>query len=199
MIAKCDITVEKLRDSCARKGYQFFESGDFNLNLIGIRSDDLTANTFNDIFCVAFKQNGRWVLFTFECTTDPGLYWRKHPMNKLGTAVLVPGQYRGAFMLGTHKGKYPAFVQSKALPVYRDNDLDADVDIAGTIDNGWHGINMHPRAEGLDSDDIGKWSAGCQVIRHYNEHMMVILAAKISEQLYGNRFTYTLLEERDVL
>lgn len=195
---KCDITIAELRKVCERKDYRFFETGDYNLNLIGIRSKDTSANTFNDVFVIAYKQCGRWQLLTFDCTTDPGAYWRKNPMNPLGTAVLVPGQYPSAFMLGNHKNKYDALVQSKSLPVYRDNDHDADVDINGMIDNGWHGINIHPcglKAE--EENDIGKWSAGCQVIRHFDEHQLLISLCAISKDLYGNRFTYTLLDESD--
>ncbi|WP_286237975.1 hypothetical protein [Neptuniibacter halophilus] len=198
MLDKQDVTVSVLKHACERKGYQFFERGDYNLNLIGIRSSDLEANSFNDLLCVAFRQKGHWVLFTFDCTTDPGVYWRKHPMNPLGTAVLVPGQYSGAYVLGMHKGRFKALTQSKALPVYRDADLDAEVDLSGTIDNGWHGINIHSRMEGLKSDDIGKWSAGCQVLKNYDEHMLLMQLCEIAQPNWGNRFTYTLLEEGDL-
>lgn len=193
-----DITVEMLREACARKDYLFFEKGDYNINIIGIRTKDNAANTFNDVICYVYKQSGRWVLFTLDGTTDPGRFWRLNPMNELGTAVLVPGQYLGAYTLGLHKGKYPAFIQSKALPVYRDADQDGFVDTDGEIDLGWHGINIHPRSENSTGDEIGKWSAGCQVPEHYYEHMMCYYAAKHAETLYGKRFSYTLLEEKDL-
>lgn len=199
MFDKQDITVDVLRKACERKSYQFFESGDFNLNIIGIRTSDNTANTFNDYLCVAYKQCGHWNLLTLDCTTDPGLYWRNNPMNPLGTAVLVPGQYRGAYMLGLHKDKYKALTQSKSLPVYRDNDYDNDVDFNGMIDNGWHGINIHPRSPSAKSDQIGKWSAGCQVIKDYDEHMLFMSLCEVAQNWYGKRFTYTLLEEGDLL
>ena len=64
------------------------------------------------------------MLLTYDCTTDPGLYYRHNPLNCFGTAVLVPGQYRGAFVLGQHQGLYEALTQGKSLPVYRDDDLD---------------------------------------------------------------------------
>jgi hypothetical protein len=199
MLDKRDITVDMLRRSCDRKGYKFFESGDYNLNIIGIRTADRGANTFNDYLCVAFKQSGAWVVMTFACTTDPGVYWRLNPMNDLGTAVLVPGQYSAAYMLGLHKSKYNALVQAKALPVYRDNNRDASVDMDGVVDVGWHGINIHPRNDESKSDDIGKWSAGCQVSADYNEHMLLIHLCELAKDRWGNRFTYTLFEESDLL
>ena len=194
---KCDITLSKLQEVMERKNYRFFESGDYNVNLIGIRSSDTTSNAFNDVFVLATKQCDRWQLFTFDCTTDPGLFWRKHPMNPLGTAVLVPGQYSGAYRIGKQKDRFDALVQSKILPVYRDNDCDNQVDVNGLIDTGWHGINIHPRAEGLDADNIGKWSAGCQVLKNYAEHMLVMSLCKLAREQWGDRFTYTLLEETD--
>lgn len=199
MFDKRDITVDVLRKACDRKGYRFFESGDFNLNIIGIRTNDNQANTFNDYLCVAFKQCGHWVLLTLDCTTDPGVYWRLNPMNTLGTAVLVPGQYSGAYMLGLHKDKYKALTQAKSLPVYRDNDRDVEVDVGGAVDNGWHGINIHPRSPSAKSDDIGQWSAGCQVVKDYGEHMLIMQLCEIAQKWYGNRFTYTLLDESDLL
>ncbi len=196
---KSDITVDTLREACARLGYAFFESGDYNLNIIGIRSADASSNSFNDVLCVAFKQSGRWVLLTFDCTTDPGLYYRNNPMNVDGTAVLVPGQHSGAFMLGLHQGKYEALVQSRALPVYRDDDMDSEVDAGGTIDNGWHGINIHRASESHKSKQVDRWSAGCQVVADPHEFDSVIAFCKVAEGRYGKRFTYTLLEERDLV
>ena len=44
--------------------------------------------------------------------------------NVKGTAILVPGQYRGAYKIGFHKGKYKALVQAKPVKLYIDNDKD---------------------------------------------------------------------------
>ncbi|WP_299202551.1 hypothetical protein [uncultured Amphritea sp.] len=194
---KSDITVNNLREACARLGYAFFERGEYNLNIIGIRSEDRNSNAFNDVLAVAFRQSGRWVLLTFDYTTDPGLHYRHNPANPAGTAVLVPGQYRGAFMLGLHQGKYGALTQAKALPVYRDNDLDSEVDVQGTIDYGWHGINIHRANEQRKSAQVNEWSAGCQVVADPHEFDALYSFSEVAQGLYGKRFTYTLLEEKD--
>ena len=109
---KTDITVNKLREALARLGYAFFENGNHNLNIVGIRTKDMEANSFNDFIAVAYKDRGLWELMVYEATTDPGVYWRKHPMNRKGTAVLVPGQHRRCYKLGRHQGKYEALVQA---------------------------------------------------------------------------------------
>jgi len=49
-------------------------------------------------------------------------------MPNFGTAILVPGQYRGAYALGYHFGK-PALQQVGNLKLFRDNDLDEQLDL----------------------------------------------------------------------
>ena len=65
-----------------------------------------------------------------------------------------------------------------------------------TIQNGVFGINIHKA--GNASKQIDKWSAGCQVIAntdHFNNFMQLVnKAAKI----YGDVFTYTLINEEDL-
>ncbi|WP_027859239.1 hypothetical protein [Marinobacterium jannaschii] len=192
-----DITIDKLRRSLDGLGHKFFEAGDYNLNLIGIRSSDTDANSFNDLICLAFKQQGHWNLFAFAATTDPGVFWRMSPMNQAGTAVLVLGQHKGAFTLGQHKG-YDALTQARSLPVYRDDDCDADVDVTGTIDNGWHGINLHRASPHHTSKQVDRWSAGCQVLADPDEFAMLISICDRAAREWGPKFTYTLIEEGDL-
>ena len=42
-------------------------------------------------------------------------------IDKIGCAVLKPGQYRGSHKLRLHGGKYLALGQKKPVTVYRDN------------------------------------------------------------------------------
>ena len=60
-----------------------------------------------------------------------------------------------------------------------------------------YGINIHKA--GLNSEVVNNWSAGCQVFKKsadYNEFMA--LTDKHREK-NGNKFTYTLLDEREDL
>lgn len=197
---KSDLSVDLLRAACQRKDYAFFENHEFNLNIIGIRSRDMSTNTFNDLMTVSFKHNGQWVLFVFDCTTDPGQYWLENPMNVQGTAILVPGQYRGAYKLGLHKGKWPALVQNGRLPVYRDSNLDEVVDVVWpAIEYGYQGLNIHAASKTGRSIRVDKWSAGCQVLAEVSDHNFLIALCKKAAALYGDSFTYTLLEEADLV
>lgn len=191
---------EAVKAAIRRKGYVVFgdEAKGYDLNLIGVRTADLGSNRFNDHFVVMYLYDGQWCLFRFPCTTDPGLYWREHPMNVEGTALLKPGQYRGAYQIGEHKG-YPALVQRTELSVYRDNDRDPLLEPdESTVQRGFFGINIHRANAEKASVEVNKWSAGCQVFADpYHFDFFMALCRK-SASIFGNAFTYTLLTENDL-
>lgn len=183
-----------LRKEMLEKKYVMFYKGNYNLNIVGFRTLDRTANSFNDyMFCTYFVDN---VVFfhIWKITTDPGLYWLLKPMKVSGTAILVPGQYRGVYKLDKHRGKYYALCQRYgAVTVFRDANKDNIIDYTDQREEGWFGINIHKA--GLFSKYVGKWSAGCQVFqssRDFRQFMTIVYKAK---EEWGNKFTYTLLEQ----
>ena len=187
-----------------RKGYRFFK-GVYNLNIIGVRSKESIKqeNRFDDILIVAFglatSGYNSSTKFIFQITTDPGIKSLKAPMNAKGTAILVPGQYRGSHKLGLHQGKYEALVQCAPVKVYRDANRDDILDVdKRTIDTGMFGINIHKA--GLASTIVDGWSAGCQVLAKNDEYEIFMdLCRKQKLGGYGDKFTYTLLEEKDLI
>ncbi len=181
------------------KGYVVFEdeARGYDLNLVGIRTSDMTANTFNDQLIVMYRAHGQWLLFRFPATTDPGAYYRLHPANVRGTAILKPGQYRGAYELGKHKG-YAALRQKKPLTVYRDADRDDVLKTnEGSLETGMFGINIHRAGATATSRKVDRWSAGCQVVADPVHFRFLLELCKKSSEIYGNSFTYTLLTETD--
>ena len=46
--ADANIFVDKIKEACKKKGYAFFENGDYNLNIVGIRSAYGKADKFDD-------------------------------------------------------------------------------------------------------------------------------------------------------
>ena len=190
----------RIQTAMIKKGYSFFSTGNYNLNLVGVRSSDTHANTFNDALCVLFYTDGRPHLLTFDATTDPGLYWRMNPENVKGTAIVVPDQYRGLWQIGLHQGTYSALVQRREIAVYRDSNRDGHIDLDGVpVDVGYFGINGHRASPHGTSSHVDKWSAGCQVLADVNEFELLMALCRISARLYGNNFTYTLLEEQDLM
>lgn len=186
-----------------RLGYIYFTKGDYNLNIIGIRSNQLdqSDDEFNDIFCYIYKENGIWSRNFLICTTDSGLHYLENPQNQEGTAILVPNQYRGAFKKGLHKGKYPALVQNKSLTIYRDNNKDSilDIDTNEEIEVKGIGLNIHSvYSENNIPEKIGKWSSGCTVIPNLKLFKQFLNVCDQSIKVFGNSFTYTLITENDL-
>ena len=46
-----------------------------------------------------------------------------------GTAILAPGQYRGAYQIGKQRGRYKALTQRTEVTVYRDPDKNETLDV----------------------------------------------------------------------
>ncbi|MFN4313300.1 MAG: hypothetical protein ACK4E0_03330 [Chitinophagaceae bacterium] len=170
----------------------------YELNIIGIRSDSVESNRFDDEIHVFFKNNlGKWIHYLFPATTDPGTYWLQSPMHPQGTAILSQGQYLGAYQIGLHKGKYYALVQRRPVSVLRDYDRNAVLDFMnGRPDTGMFGINIHRASVNGTTKDIDKYSAGCQVMANINDFNLFMQLCEKHRQLYGNSFTYTLMDKR---
>ena len=184
-----------------QKGYKYFSSGKYNLNFIGVRSTNsvIQSNTFDDIFvCIYNDKNMKTQRVIIPITTDPGLYYLKTPLSKDGTAILKPGQYPGVWKIGLHQGKYEALVQKKEFVVYRDKDKDNILDFDETSTQyGIYGINFHKA--GANSQIVENWSAGCQVCQRESDFLKIMKLANEAVKLYDNSFTYTLLNEKDLI
>lgn len=194
------VIVKGFYDVFEKKKYAFFTKGDYNLNIIGIRANTTIPNKFDDLICLVYKVEDNWICKAYPATTDPGLYYMQNPMSVKGTAILKEGQYRGAFKIGKHQGKYEALVQNKSLPVYRDGNKDNKHDfIESNVETGMFGINIHRATgiEGAESVQVDKWSAGCQVIASYNNFKEFMNIVNKASKIYGSTFTYTLINEKD--
>ena len=197
-------TREQLQKAVESKNYQWFEGGDYNLNIVGIRNSDTegkVTNKFDDWVTLSYSVNGKMMFHCFDATTDPGSHWERNLMNKDGVAILVPGQYRGSHTIGLHQGKYEALRQKSPLKVYRDNNKDGVYDFSEeSIKEGIYGINIHraTSTEGGKSTQIDKWSAGCQVIAANADFKLFMELVNKAAKLYGNSFTYTLITSSDI-
>tara|TARA_R110002020_G_scaffold81808_2_gene202956 strand:- start:936 stop:1514 length:579 start_codon:yes stop_codon:yes gene_type:complete len=186
----------KLLDRLKAHGFRVFEDGLFNLNIIGVRTKG-EPNKFDDRICLVYKDKHGWVTREWPATTDPGTYWLENPSKFQGTAVMAsPQQCRSAYKIDLHRGQYEALCQRLSkVKVWRDGDKNDTVDWDQFDDSveGWYGINIH-RA-GANSMQVDKWSAGCQVFQRASDFDSFMELVKASEALYGNKFTYTLIDE----
>lgn len=191
-------TREQIENAVKAKGYKYFENGDYNMNVIGIRNSGIgkkVTDLFDDWLTLSFKIDGVWQFYIWSATTDPG----KAPMlkgnNGTGTARVVPGQYPGSHFIGLHQGKYEALKQKANVKVYRDADKDLEYD-TDKITEGVYGINIHKA--GQDSNLVSTWSEGCQVFKRVKDFDVFMKFCKQGAKLHGNSFTYTLIESKDI-
>ncbi len=192
--------IDYLQEVFLKKGYLFFTRGEYNLNIIGIRRKH-NPDKFSDYIIVVYRDYlsiTNWVLDCYKATTYPGREWLEKPMTPEGCAVLKESQYRGAYRLGLHFNIESLVQIGGPVSVYRDNDKNQDITlIEKSVITGYFGINIHPSMDG-DNNRIGLDSAGCQVIQHRSDFNRLIKTAKKSSITYGNRFTYTLINEDDI-
>mgnify|MGYP003112023442 CR=1 FL=1 len=198
-----EFTRLQIEETVKSKGYKWFENGDYNLNIVGIRNSDTfdeVTNKFDDLLTVSYKVDNVWNFHQWDCTTDPGKYYTENLLNSNGVAILVPGQYRGSHTIGLHQGKYSALKQQKPLKVYRDNNKDNCYDMQPeNIHEGIYGINIHRASAHGTSTQIDKWSAGCQVIANNQNFDKLMELANSAKNEWGNSFTYTLLNSDDIV
>lgn len=171
-------------------GLAVFEDG--QVNIIGVRSSEAAANSFDDVIHLAWLKGGVWQHKTYPCTCDPGTYYLEHPMKVEGTAILCPGQYP-VYKFDKHRGNYTTLCQ-RAGPVkcWRDNSKDSILDHTGDPSISW-GINIHHA--GTDSTEVQKWSAGCQVFKRLEDWSE---AMSIWQSSGAELFTYTLINDTDL-
>jgi hypothetical protein len=191
-----EITRETVMAACAKLGYKYFENGEYNMNVIGVRNSEpgkKVTNVFDDWMTLSYKNDkGVWCFHKWACTTDPGTKAVKHFHNAGGVARVVPGQYRASHFVGLHQGKYKALKQCGPVKVYRDANKDMVFDET-KVDTGIFGINIHHA--GADSAVVENWSEGCQVfkrIKDFDEFMRIVQLDK------GKKWTYTLIESKDL-
>lgn len=198
-------TKEQIENTVKNKGYKWFEdisNKSYDVNIVGIRNNseliaDKITNVFDDYLTISFKdEKGNWQFYCWMSTCDPGKKGALQFHNKNGVARLVPGQYRGVWMIDKHQGKYDALCQRAGnVTVYRDANKDM-VFQENVTDTGMFGINIHK--SGQDSTWVENWSEGCTVFKKSKDFDQFMSICKKAAKIHGNKFSYTLLESTDI-
>lgn len=196
-----DIVLADVKAVMAAKGYEVFNRNGVP-NIVGIRSAIRSAELYDDVCFVWWNENNKETGRSYTITTNPSEHYLQNPLNVQGTAILVPEQYKGCWILGSHgKSKQFALIQQGGqVRVYRDKNKDRVLDYdAKTIDTGFFGINLHHGALS-DVPVIGVWSAGCQVWRYNVPHKKLMAEFKRMSEAYNFfKFSYTLLDQADFI
>ena len=197
---------EQYRRTLDNKGYAFFEKGDYNLNIIGVRNKSGDASTFDDFINVIYKEEGEWVCDIYPITTEPGTRILKMPIKSVrhkGTAILIPDQYRSTYVIGWHgnrdHGHMALCQRGGQVSVWRDNNRDTKPDTHGPEEKGWYGINIHKHRGSSARINTGGVSAGCQVFQSSLDFYHFMETCTEAKAQWGNSFTYTLVDERELL
>lgn len=191
------VTFKNILRYMRSKDYVIYDKP-YQLNIIGVRNAQSQPNKFDDSIFVFYKDdNNNFVEKEYPATTDTGMFYLLNPMSNLGAAMLKEGQYVDSYIQGLHKGQYLALVQNKPVTTYRDYDRNAVFDIFTKETTGNYGINIHKA--GANSQDVDNWSAGCQVFQKSDDFNDFMDKTTKHRNLYGNSYTYTLIDERAIM
>jgi hypothetical protein len=199
-------TKEQIEAAVKAKGYVwFFDAANkgYDVNIVGVRNNsanvrDKVTNVFDDLMTVSFKVNGAWEYYSYACTTDPGKKAVMEYHNPNGVARVVPGQYRGVWMIGLHQGKYKALRQKGMIKVYRDKNKDMTFNETIIQESNAFGINCHRSNPKTESEYVENWSEGCQVFKRVKDFNAFMVIMNKAMKIHSNSFTYTLLESTDI-
>lgn len=198
-------TKEQIEKAVKSKGYVWFNGSNgkgYDVNIVGVRNNSPSSykkvtNVFDDFITLTFKdENGVIQYYCWSATTDPGKKGVQQFHNRKGVARLIPGQYRGVWAIDKHQGKYEALCQRNGnVDVWRDGNKDLIFDEI-LKDCGMFGINIHKA--GQDSMWVENWSEGCQVFKRVKDFDEFMKICKKASKIWGNKFSYTLLESTDI-
>ena len=173
-----------------KKDYAYFNKGNYNLNIIGVRSNQNSkvTNKYDDCLVVIYNTDSGWKRQIYTITTEPGSSLMKAPSNVKGTAILAPGQYRGTYKIDKHRGKYDALCQrNKPVKVYRDNNKDDIYDYnPGNTETGMFGINIHRSNEFWTRNTVDTPSAACPRLKDPKEFISLMTPVTKAATTYGN-------------
>jgi hypothetical protein len=184
-----------------RKKYLIRSRDDFDLNVVCIRRAPILVNQFNDVLFAFYPLSGQWQYEKFQVTTLPGYtFLADRLLNKAGTAILVPDQYVDKYCVREHDDSYQALCQKQDVhvKVWRDDTLDGfpNPDKSKTFNA--RGINIHRAEPEGCTVTVDSYSAGCQVFRCIAQFDAFMVVVRRSRDIWGNSFTYTLLDEEDL-
>lgn len=198
-------TREQIEKTVKSKGYVWFgdlENKGFDVNIVGVRNSSpgkKVTNIFDDWMTLSYKEKGSWQYYIWPITTDPGTKAVMEYSNPNGVARVIPGQYRGLWMVGLHQGKYEALRQKGNVKLWRDKNKDLNFDETVIEEGSSFGINCHRSNPKTESQYVENWSEGCQVFKRVKDFNLFMSIMNKSKDIHGNSFTYTLLESKDII
>jgi hypothetical protein len=190
-----------LRKEYTKRGLEYDEQGP---NIFGIRwEENQKESKFNDILGMTLEEGK---VLMAKGTTDPSWAYTLSPMNSLGCAHVCLGYHRAIWQVGTHsKGKrseHQALVQTgNTIKIWRDSNKDGLFNGKEKIYKGYFGINFHGTGKIEGVEDIGPWSAGCQVTKEWKDFsifMDIIISSNKYKKNKNTTFSYMLFDHKEL-
>lgn len=204
-----NLTYTQMRDFYEKMEYPFYtEKKEFNLNIGAIRSSDLTPNIFNDITFLAWEWLGKGHLHIFKATTDPGLTYLLHPQHPVGTAIIVPGYYKGVYHVGYHRRNttfsHQALRQHKKMKYWRVSNYQIDSQIPINNDKVYTELaytNLHSYPLRMKEQElVNNLSMGCMVNKENHRHFSEFIPiCKEGEKNFGKSLSFALFYEPELI
>lgn len=178
------------------KGLPSYKSLPTGYWILGVRSNEDAADKYDDKF---YLFEGEKFITVTTGTTNPGkpiLTGGFLKYNKEGAAVVKSDSwYYDIWSYGKHLNRMPALLQvGGPITVYRDGDKDDKSEEQGETKTGYFGINFHAatwdeKFKGKQ-ENIGGWSAGCQVVNDKQKHLEIVTLIKKQKKI-----SYVLIKE----
>lgn len=160
----------RIKRSCLALGYTWF-TGPGELNIVAVEGTDPDgkrnqnrSNYFEDIKCLV-DGDGKIVGGPYEATTQPGKFWTQHRMNPGGAANITKGQ-QTAWQPGPY---HDMDALREVRPITFTRDPNETFKRYGPVYTDEIGVHHHG-GYNYPHDDMGRSSAGCQVIRLMDKH-----------------------------
>ena len=194
------MSLEDIISLVKSQGYEI-DTTPYKLNVVGVRDTAITEPILfqDEIAYFYYDQNGNLIGNVARGTTSPSVYYLNNLINIGGAAILKQGQYKNAYAIGLHRGKYKALVQVKPVTVMRDKDRNSYLDFFASTQTGLFGINIHKSTIKNNQAEIGTDSAGCQVFMNIADYNDMMQMAETSRLKNGNSFTYTLIDKKEII
>ena len=193
-------------ETMKQKGYKIYNRP-YEMNIVGIRRSYegmQYTNAFTDFCYLIYKvdTSDRWEIKKYLFSTMPGYYrtnedgknidvkQTKLMQGRGGMGILKPAQYIDVYAIGSHGGA-DAMVTLGQQKAYRDNTAGPVIKYTSEV-SGYFGMFMHRGYLG----GVNNWSEGCQIFKSDNDLRDFFKLCKNHKEKYGNKFSYTLMEER---
>lgn len=175
------------------------------VNIFGVRfENNQPEDVFNDY--IGLARDGELLLF--DATTDPGWYYTQKPFTVsgvTGAAHLCLGYHPDIWIIDIHGKGNPAAHRAlcqygNTVKIWRDIDKDGAQDASDIIQSGYFGINLH-RAGLTHTENIGLWSAGCQVIQSVEDFKIFLGVLEATVKYKENprcRWSYFLFDKKEL-